>query len=61
MDKEYFICKKCNHTMAKEFFGNRPENWNEEYCQDCGTRMDIVYNEEFAKSIEKLLFKGMGQ
>lgn len=56
MDKEYFICKKCNHTMAIEFFGNRPENWNDEYCLDCGFPMTVVYDVELIKSIDKLLY-----
>lgn len=61
MDKEYFICEKCNHTSAKEFMGSRPENWAEEYCQDCGALMTVVLDEELTKSIDRLLFKNMGR
>lgn len=56
MDKEYFVCTKCSYFSAKEFFGNRPENWAEEYCQDCGSPMIVVYDVELIKSIDKLLY-----
>ena len=57
MDKECFVCKRCGYTLAKEFSGGRPENWAEEYCQDCGSAMSIVVDETFAKELIRALFK----
>lgn len=54
MDKEYFICKHCGCTLLKEFSSGRPDNWAEEYCQDCGSVMSIAVDKSFIKEILKL-------
>ena len=57
MDKECFVCKRCGYTMAKEYMGNRPDNWAEEYCQDCGSSMSVVFDNEQITEIIRALFK----
>ena len=44
-------------SVAKEYMGNRPDNWAEEYCQDCGSAMSIVFDNEQITEIIRTLFK----
>ena len=57
MNKECFVCKRCGYTSAKEFMGSRPENWAEEYCQDCGSPMEVIHDESFINEVIRSLFK----